>query len=119
MLNNDKLIITPLDYNIQFTSSTSFAFTGKTISVPAKTYICAQADFKYNHAQPVKASVGYTSELAKDLSTSVTGQYSCTVNFSFYNSSDSPHTLYLNAQYNAANTNNVYIRGFTIKVNNA
>ena len=113
------MIITPLDYTIQFTSSTSSVFTGKTISVPAKTYICAQACFYYNNSQPVKASVNYSSSTNAILSTSVTGQYNCTVNFSFYNSSDSPYVLYFCAQYNGASANSIEIRGFTLKVNNA
>lgn len=99
-------------YN-SFTSSTSFAYTGTSVTIPANSFYALTFKVVYNHAKPTEIGVSTSSSTYSEVASNKVGHHHASVSYQG-KTGTSATSFYVWATYPSANQNNVSITGFYI-----
>ena len=91
---------------VWFTGSTSFFYTGLSVSVPAKTVYAIDFAIVYANTGPDSILISYSSTNIDPYNTAVRGNSSSKAYVCGYNEKNSPITFYVWGKYQYAGTRN-------------
>jgi len=93
-----------------FTSSTTFAYTGVSITIPANSFYSLKFRADYNNARPTEIGVSTSSSTYTEVVSSLVGHHDAII--SLNGSTSSATSFYVWATYPSANNNRATIEGF-------